>query len=175
MNEVEKIISSARDKYAVHECGECTYRKCCDLNSNGFGSAECLSRRASISLMLGIEDSCFTKILDDIEAAWNRERASVGNSAALREAVVKALTLLHVCDWPPGISLVGVADVIHEIDSALDKPPRNCDVGTINEQRRRFENFCRGESCEKCPCKIMSPCSVVWGQLPYSEEGGAGK
>ena len=72
-SEVEKIISLARDEYTVHECRECTYRKCCDLNSNGFGSAECLSRRVSISLMLGIEDSYFTKLLDDIEAAAKRD------------------------------------------------------------------------------------------------------
>lgn len=69
-SEVEKIISSARDKYAVHECRECTYRKCCEL---GFGSAECLSRRVSISLMLGIEDSYFTKLLDDIDVAAKRD------------------------------------------------------------------------------------------------------
>ena len=105
-SEVEKIISLARDKYTVHECSECTYRKCCDLNSNGYGSAECLSRRVSISLMLGIEDSYFTKLLDDIEAAWKREKAkaeadalavggiveaerhSPGNAAAMCEALV---------------------------------------------------------------------------------------
>ena len=70
-SEVEKIILSARDKFTVHECRECTYRKCCEL---GFGSADCLSRRLSISLMLGIEDSYFTKLLDDIDAAYERER-----------------------------------------------------------------------------------------------------
>ena len=80
-SEVEKIISLARDEYTVHECRECTYRKCCDLNSNGFGSAECLSRRVSISLMLGIEDGKFTKILDDIEAAWRRENVEIEANA----------------------------------------------------------------------------------------------
>ena len=74
MNEVEKIISSARDKYTVHNCGECTYRKCCEL---GFGSADCMSRRESIFLKLGIEDGYFSKLLDDIEAAWKREKAEL--------------------------------------------------------------------------------------------------
>lgn len=190
-SEVEKIILSARDKFTVRECRECTYRKCCEL---GFGSADCLSRRVSISLMLGIEDSYFTKLLDDIEAAWKREKSEIeanalavggvveaarhspGNAAALRDAVVKALTLISVCDWPPGVSLDGVAEVIREIDSVLDKPPRNCDVGTPDEQYQRWVRFCeqRLHSCHNCECNSPVGCTFKFGDMPYeAEEGGA--
>lgn len=194
MKTLSEIVAQARDKYTVHECGECTYRKCCEL---GFGSAECLSRRASISLMLGIEDGLFTKILDDIEAAWRWEKSEIeanalavggiveearhtpGNAAALRDALIKALTLIHVCDWPPGVSLDGVVEVIREIDSALDKPPRQCDVGTAEEQRVRFESFCKrngdGFSASaycayECPCGNKGDCKLEWEQMPYTEE-----
>ena len=146
---------------------------------------------------------------DRIEAAWKREKAeieadalavgglveaerrrvvvsktettTVGNAAAMRDAVVKALTLINVCDWPPGVSLDGVAEVIREIDSVLDKPPRNCDVGTAEDQFKRYLAFCHSEShgCKHCPANRTrshgtSNCDLVWAQMPYVEEG-AGK
>lgn len=143
------------------------------------------------------------EIADRIEAALKRERAAFdcecagiaelaakeeaarhtpGNAAAMREAVIKALTLLNVCDWPSGVSLDGVREVIHEIDSVLDKPPRQCDVGTPEEQRRRFNMFCKrtgdrfGESAYcvfSCPCGEVD-CKLEWAQMPYeAQEGGA--
>lgn len=57
---------------------------------------------------------------------------------------------------------------------ALSEPPRNCDVGTAEEQSRRFDNYCRGRYCDTCPCNAMSRCSMVWAQTPYeAQEGGA--
>ena len=135
---------------------------------------------------------------DRIEAAWKRERAeveadalevggiveaartaekssAVGNAAALREAVIKALTLIHVCDWPPEVSLDGVAEVVREIDSALDKPPRQCDVGTPEEKYRRWVHFCeqRLHSCHNCECKSPVGCTFKFGDMPYIKEEGA--
>ena len=68
------IIAEARDKYTVHDCTECNWRKCCLLNARGFGSAECLEKRERIALALGIEDGYFQGLLDRLEAAWKRER-----------------------------------------------------------------------------------------------------
>ena len=78
---VDDIVAEARDKYTVHNCTECAWRKCC---SKGFGSEECGKFRESIWLKLGIEDGYFAQLLDRLEAAHKRER---GNSAALREAL----------------------------------------------------------------------------------------
>ena len=185
VSEVEKIISLARDKYAVHECGECAYRKRCDLNINGFGSAECLSRRVSISLMLGIEDSYFTKLLDDIEAAAKREAATckeplqVGNAAAMREAllIVKRLFDGRIM-WQPDIRKAHEA-----VDAAISDPPRNCDVGTPEDQSKRFRSFCLNHTSasdvdmECCRChleKVHAMCELAWAQMPYeAQEGGA--
>lgn len=134
----------------------------------------------------------FAEIADRIEAAAKREKAETetdalavggvveaarhtpGNAAALRDAVIKALTLLNVCDWPPGVSLDGVGEVIREIDSVLDKPPRNCDVGTAHEQESRFHTFCNAHhNCAGCPHIALEECALAWAQMPFAaEEGG---
>lgn len=167
MSEVEKIISSARDKYTVHECAECTYRKCCEL---GFGSADCMSRRTSISLMLGIEDSFFSKLLDDILAAWKRERAeAVGNAAAMHDALVK---IAHYCDDKDGMDDPYCADghILSDIArAALSEPARNCDHGDYLE---RFKCFCRGRNCQGCKYEGDGADCYAAFLLDRAEEGG---
>ena len=56
--------------------------------------------------------------------------------------------------------------------AALEKPPRNCDVGTADEQLDRQTLYCnkryeeRKSACLTCkPC----PCYLEWAQLPYNE------
>jgi hypothetical protein len=68
-----------------------------------------------------------------------------------------------------------------------ERKPRNCDVGTAEEQAERFDSFCIShytppdkdgvvpDGCD-CPCYVRGKgCDVfVWEQLPYVEkEGGA--
>lgn len=65
----KEIIKDARDKYTVHDCSQCTWRKCCELNASGFNSAECRKKRQSIELAFGIDDGYFSNLLDRIEAA----------------------------------------------------------------------------------------------------------
>ena len=84
---IDDIIAEARDKYTVHECNQCAWRKCC---SNGFGSEKCGKFRESIWLKLGIEDGYFTQLLDRLEAAHNRERVTC---ARMREAVEKVIEI----------------------------------------------------------------------------------
>lgn len=68
--------------------------------------------------------------------------------------------------------------------AALSAPPRNCDVGTPEEQSERWEKFCSEHHkkwiggkiptgpCD-CPCYEGNSCnSFLWAQMPY-EEGGA--
>lgn len=108
--------------------------------------------------------------------AEHAQKPTVGNAAALREALIKALTLIHVCDWPPEVSLDGVAEVVREIDSALDKPPRNCDVGTPIEQSVRHSNYCGTNPCHDTTsfCNWRR-CFAMWAQMPYAAEEGAGE
>ena len=80
-------------------------------------------------------------------------------------------------------------DEIHRIaleaqnmaDGALSPSPRNCDVGTAEEQAKRFYKFCMANSSvilgmcySKCPCIDSGDkchCLTKWAQMPY-EEGG---
>ena len=78
--------------------------------------------------------------------------------------------------------------VVRTIDKALAEPPRNCDVGTPDEQSRRFEDFCLehigcaedtgGRHCVGCPLekaskKATQKCELYWAQMPYeAREGG---
>lgn len=134
---------------------------------------------------------------DCIEAAAQREkveavnltdekwRRDTGNAAAMREALDKihliATTNINEC--------VGDESDIHIVNlakAALAAPPRNCDVGTAEEQARRFEIFCQAHHVPwkigmiknecKCPCLQDNGRSCnyfVWAQMPYTSEGDA--
>lgn len=116
------------------------------------------------------------------------EETKIGekDAAKLRDALVKAATMLAVCEWPDGTDMEGVAKLRRDIDAALAAPPRNCDVGTVEEQQERFAKYCRvhsdahecgigyaiGNPKAKCPAYKTIDCQLVWAQMPY-EEGGA--
>lgn len=103
-----------------------------------------------------------------------------GDCAKLRKVLIKAQTALVICEWPDGTRMEGVAELMHQIDAALAAPPRNCDVGTANDQAERYSRYCDkftlgGMHCETCPCcgKIQfGKCEFAWAQMPY-KEGGA--
>lgn len=65
---------------------------------------------------------------------------------------------------------------------ALTEPPRNCDIGTAEEQVKRWEEFCISKhakwkigspivtSCD-CPCYSNNECNwFIWSQMPYAKE-----
>lgn len=120
-------------------------------------------------------------IADRIEEAWKREREVSGNVAAMREAVVSALSLLDLKEGVP-YKTISQKD-IDFMKAALAAPMRNCDVGTAGEQYRRWTYFCkfRNESrttCLGCPVYEeqnkgqISTCELVWAQMPYDEKKG---
>lgn len=82
---------------------------------------------------------------------------------------------------------LGASDLADDVYDLLHTPPRNSEVGTPEEQAKRFDSFCVShytppskdgvvpDGCD-CPCytrgKGCNP--FVWEQLPYVEkEGGA--
>lgn len=87
-----------------------------------------------------------------------------------------------------GRSVPSPCSVIIRMRNALSANPiRNCDVGTAEEQAKRFNDFCSTHTCNKCvvydkmahsfndsiPERAFS-CRLVFLQLPYEgEEGGA--
>lgn len=89
--------------------------------------------------------------------------SELADAIAYGESEANALAILDIC-----------AEV-------LNKPPRNCDVGTAEEQWKRFyEKFC-GQSCFGCPLSGLkrsrkADCIMEWAQMPYeAEEKGEGK
>lgn len=64
-----------------------------------------------------------------------------------------------------------------KLAEALTKSLRNCDIGTEEEQSKRFKKYCALNKdfewgCEKCPIfpyKIIK-CEFIWAQIPYESE-----
>ena len=109
------------------------------------------------------------------------------NMQKMREALKRAKTILS------GIATLssdqesrkGAKWLLDEwVAPALFASPRNCDVGTSDEQAERFENFCLkhigcaeetgGRHCVGCPLEkasrnITQKCELYWAQMPYEE------
>lgn len=88
-------------------------------------------------------------------------------------------------DRPDEATLADWADRLEEVELAAPAAarrsrdtPRNCDVGTAEEQDARFGRFCDARKyCTGCPVKEEWPpkpnsCGVIWGQLPYVAQAG---
>lgn len=65
-------------------------------------------------------------------------------------------------------------DIMETIDKIASGPLRNCDVGTVEEQMRRWQEFCMmRDSCDECPCHkkscIITLCFAHWAQMPYKK------
>lgn len=104
----------------------------------------------------------------------------IGNMAAVREAL-KNLTRFAESDirqleclakkaidndiYGGGI-LQALCGAIREGKSALDLPPRNCDVGTVKEQEKRYHAI--GQLYHT----LTLTNALQWAQMPYSKEGG---
>ena len=121
-------------------------------------------------------------------------KKSNGNAAAMREALEVAKKAIchhakHICQslsWENSNIQSNCADILcaHRdlceaktaINAAISAPPRNCDVGTAQEQAIRFDKFC--QVCEKCPLNEkrlnirLVQCEFLWAQMTY-KEGGA--
>ena len=125
-----------------------------------------------------LEADSLDREADRIEAALKRERESVtkcngfGNAAAMREALLIVKRL-----FDGRIMFQSDIRKAHEaVDAALSAPPRQCDVGTPEEQQNRFNRFCRpcADDCPFLECRTIVECAIKWAQMPYeAQEGGA--
>ena len=120
------------------------------------------------------------------EREATREKASrVGNSAKMREALrqVSRVAVEMTRNTVTGESedrktvdewALRLCDIV---SATLAAPPRNCDVGTDEEQSRRYEELCDRHTCGSrcsasgCPMYEYDCSPFAWGQMPY-EEGG---
>ena len=91
------------------------------------------------------------------------------NIKAMREALLKVKKL-----FDGRIMFQKAVREAHEVvNAALDEPPRNCDVGTPEEQVERFQWFCDTRPCDGCTLKNKVnetlDCAIHWAQMPYEE------
>ena len=98
-----------------------------------------------------------------------------GNAAAMREALEQIRDMI----MGGGFDGRSPAHIVNICDAALSAPARNCDVGTAEEQKDRFMEFCddeRGDRrhCRNCRLCNACDCELAWAQMPYkAQEGGA--
>ena len=104
------------------------------------------------------------------------------NAAAMREALEAAIPIMRACLFDY-YNTTGVNKVVGEMKAALSAPPRNCDVGTAEEQSDRFDKFCYSHNkCFQCPVKSIYNshhrqkqlreiirCEIIWSQMPYEK------
>lgn len=117
---------------------------------------------------------------------------AIGNAAAMREALEYMLDFDATDDaaMDDGLTdaerIMEYADHIAECQkkarAALSAPPRQCDVGTAEDQCERWMAFCGryDDDCTGCPCDdancaSYTKCFARWAQTPYEAEEGAGK
>ena len=112
-----------------------------------------------------------------------REKSSVvGNADAMRKALLEASIALSDATHHH-MTEDDAKECLSVVNAALSVPPRNCDVGTAEEQSDRFDKFCYSHSkCHKCPVKSIwnsqhrqkqlreiIRCEIIWSQMPYEE------
>ena len=111
------------------------------------------------------------EIADRIEAA---EKQSVtncnrfGNAAKMREACdnISEYAKAAACHTEDAHLLGYLNQIEIWAEDALAEPPRNCDVGTAEEQSKRHREWCRQARC----VFGCIQCIAEWLQLPYVRE-----
>lgn len=108
-------------------------------------------------------------------------------NSKLREALNQLLGLIDnkILVFADGLELSDISQAQYHIDKAVEayeEPPRNCDVGTAEEQAERYGRYCDkfttdSMHCESCPCCgkiLLGKCEFAWAQMPYEEGGNNG-
>ena len=104
-----------------------------------------------------------------LEGATIIDNRGQRNAAAMREALVRIHNLTNSLDEECGVDPVDIRDIAR---SALAVPLRQCDVGSADEQLRRWRKFCKNfHYCVDCPADkkdgISADCFANWSQIPY--------
>ena len=96
----------------------------------------------------------------------------LGNAAKMREALenIAEYAKAAECHTEDAHLLGYLNQIAMWAEDALSAPPRNCDVGTPEEQHRRFMRFCDSKSMGYCWGRGRRKCMAQWGQIPYEGE-----
>lgn len=113
------------------------------------------------------------KVFDALKARKVLERVNKFLGVLIRENLVKDAPFLKEGE------LEDESDLADDVWEVLQGVPRNCDVGTDEEQSRRYEELCDRHTCGSrcslsgCPMYEHDCSPFAWEQMPYEE--GAGK
>ena len=110
-----------------------------------------------------------------------KDSLQVGNAEKMREACENIAeyaktAACHIEDIDDAHLLSYLNQIERWAESAISSPPRNCDVGTAEEQAARFDAQCRKHmGCLTCPFRakdggVHSLCDFAWSQMPYEKE-----
>ena len=81
-----------------------------------------------------------------------------------------------------GVLKSDIREAIKNARAALAKPQRNCDVGSAEEQKYRFKEYCDRhfdkikDGCKECPARDhingwgVPYCQLKWEQMPYDKQ-----
>ena len=91
-------------------------------------------------------------------------------SSKLREALEEILNLAYIAKDDEG--RITNDWLINTCRSALAEPPRNCEVGTIEQQVKRFydEYYAENSRCKRR--WSFGECALHWAQMSYEKTKG---
>lgn len=93
-----------------------------------------------------------------------------GYGAKMREALESAMWFVeYMKDKVVNGYLSDNIEVVHRCQAALAAPPRNCDVGTVDEQYKRFKHWCNKSKDFSCHVSMCAYCFAKWAQMPHQE------
>ena len=105
--------------------------------------------------------------LNAVDLSW-LEFPLDGDSSTIYNSNKKEITIPY---WRVAELLNGVKEAQDMAKAALSDPPRNCDVGTSEEQEKRYLALCDANKCSSCPVRFKgkTDCVFTWEQMPYDE------
>lgn len=97
-------------------------------------------------------------------------------SSKLREALNQLLGLIdnNILVFSDELDSGEVSNAQYQIDKADEafvEPPRNCDIGTPEEQEERHDEYCTSaiSTCRGVSTRDCVRCFARWAQMPYKE------
>lgn len=97
-----------------------------------------------------------------------------GFDAIKREVLEELIANIEMRSATFGLNVMVDTKTFLDAKAALAKPLRNCDVGTVGQQKARFDKFCDSHSdCDACPlaeCDDDVGCAIAFMQRPYENE-----
>ena len=126
----------------------------------------------NVAKMIPHEEVAVSKM--ETTTPTSEKSSVVGNSAKMREALEKVRRVLHCAIVADILKGDDVNSAFNEVTAALSAPPRNCDVGTAEEQDERFDRWCDRKNIKDCWGIGCRKCLIAWAQMPYKEGGAIG-